>query len=373
MKLSLQRPAGEVVDAPDAPANAGRLWAADTGGCEGMGEVKDVRWNKKKGTWKVVARAGEEIVGSAAPRQAAEEVGASAIRESLTLYEETFRDFPHAALLQLAVDSRTQAQADADWAEVQASIDALQNTMPVRGGTTPPSPASAPPLPRVPVYYDQILAISGLVDRELAAMKSREDAPDPRSAAPASGAADAEVAPAVDHDVAAIVQRWAVEHVVRLGLCPYAAGVVDKMRTVAAYTRIAFADCQRAHTRARLLAHRATFSVLALLCACTLCICACECDSYSHAHLHISLHPCIPTCAGRAAAVPPRLTNRRTRSLALPSAGRSLRHQGCRICARAFSGRSGVDEDIRGESSAHDHFGAAQPFRRGLPRVAFFH
>jgi len=259
VQLSLPRPAGEVVDAPDAPAKAGRLWAADTGGCEGMGEVKDVRWNKKKGTWKVSAREEEEVVGGAPPRQTAEEVGASAIRESLTLYEETFLDFPHAALLQLAVDSRTQAQADADWAEVQASIDALQNTMPVRGGTTPPSPASAPPLPRVPVYYDQILAISGLVDRELAAMKSQEDSPDPRSAAPASSAADAEVASTADRDVAAmqgIVQRWAVEHVVRLGLCPYAAGVVDKMRTVAAYTRIACADgqCARAHTHAHTLA-----------------------------------------------------------------------------------------------------------------------
>ena len=84
--------------------------AADTGGCEGMGQVKDVRWNKKKGIWKVSARGeeeAEEVVGGA--QQTAEEVSSSRVREGLTLYEETFRDFPHAALVQRAIDSRTQA------------------------------------------------------------------------------------------------------------------------------------------------------------------------------------------------------------------------------------------------------------------------
>jgi hypothetical protein len=122
----------------------------------------------------------------------------------------------------------------------------------------------------------------GLVDRELAAIKSNQDTPDTRAEdenkkikeagaapeVPRASAADvakaAEVAKTFtagaqggggggvrgesgggggggggkeDREVAAIkgiVQRWAVEHVVRLGLCPYAAGVVDKMRTVVA-------------------------------------------------------------------------------------------------------------------------------------------
>jgi len=29
-----------------------------------------------------------------------------------------------------------------------------------------------------------------------------------------------------------VVANWAIEHVVRLGLCPYAAGVIHSMRTV---------------------------------------------------------------------------------------------------------------------------------------------
>ena len=75
-----------------------------------MGQVKDVRWNKKKGIWKVSARGeeeAEEVLDGA--QQPTEEVSSSRVRESLTLYEETFRDFPHAALLQRAMDSRTQA------------------------------------------------------------------------------------------------------------------------------------------------------------------------------------------------------------------------------------------------------------------------
>ncbi len=84
--------------------------AADTGGCEGMGQVKGVRWNKKRGIWKVSERGeeeAEEVVDGA--QQGPEEVSSSRVRESLTMYEETFRNFPHAALLQRAMDSRTQA------------------------------------------------------------------------------------------------------------------------------------------------------------------------------------------------------------------------------------------------------------------------
>ena len=182
------------MDAPDAEAPvAGRVWAADTGGCEGMGEVKgtktvhrmsdrskvlephllnesdcdhcpDVRWNKKKGMWKAASPQGNGEP-SAGQEHTDSEVSASRIREQLMLYENTFWKFPHEALMQMSVDSRTADQAAADRADVQASIDALLNTMPrAHKSTTAPSPtqsSSPSPLGGEPQFYDQLLALSG--------------------------------------------------------------------------------------------------------------------------------------------------------------------------------------------------------------------
>jgi len=86
---------GEVTDPPESEPSAGRVWAADTGGCEGMRQVKDVRWNKKKGAWKVSNKEEEDLAQEAIDSQ----VTASRIREQLTLYENTFVAFPHEALM----------------------------------------------------------------------------------------------------------------------------------------------------------------------------------------------------------------------------------------------------------------------------------
>ena len=235
---------GEVVDAPDAAPSAGRLWTADTGGCEGMGEVKDVRWNKKKGLWKVGARR----------KPAEEEVDATRIREQLTAYEQTFVHFPHEALMLRSLANGSDplaALSDSDAAEVRESIRALKKNMPsVTGGEAAGgSPgAGAGRFTPAPQFYDQLIALSGLVDRELLAgadsqvsVGAGEDmappdaeaeaAPDGvlRDRAPRTGAAGVERPPV---DLEGVVRAWAIQHVVRLGLCPYAAGVVEGMRTV---------------------------------------------------------------------------------------------------------------------------------------------
>ena len=66
----------------------------------------DVRWNKKKGMWKVAQQKEEEedavhLIEAIDLKGSDSEVSASRIREKLTLYEDTFVAFPHAALLQM--------------------------------------------------------------------------------------------------------------------------------------------------------------------------------------------------------------------------------------------------------------------------------
>jgi hypothetical protein len=302
---------GEVVDPDGALPSAGRLWTADTGGCEGMREVKDVRWNKKKGVWKVTAQDKKELPKDDGAKED-EKVNASRIREQLSLYEQTFLTFPHEALMRKA-GSRNDAQ------EVKASNDALLKTIGKRGkkegtnvwASTSESPAPVMPLGNEPLFYDQLLALSGMVERELRTtnhLKLSPDAddmsvgtePEPietgkgnqrqtqsnsemnsggnsvsysdfeskqggkkDSLTPKEKSMDVRVVskggggqsvtrgggaeggvtlnePTGGADCGAedgvnikgIVMRWAVEHVVRHGLCPYAAGVIDKMRIV---------------------------------------------------------------------------------------------------------------------------------------------
>jgi len=65
----------------------------------------DVRWNKKKGMWKVAQQKDEEdavhLIEAIDLKESDSEVSASRIREQLTLYEDTFVAFPHAALMQM--------------------------------------------------------------------------------------------------------------------------------------------------------------------------------------------------------------------------------------------------------------------------------
>ncbi len=113
----------------------------------------DVRWNKKKGIWKVAASgemSGEEDVRD-------DQVSASRIREQLTQYENTFWTFPHEALMRMSVDSRTASQEAADQDDVQASIDALLKTMPKNHQANGAGAGAS----GAPQFYDQLLAISG--------------------------------------------------------------------------------------------------------------------------------------------------------------------------------------------------------------------
>jgi hypothetical protein len=307
---------GEVVDRDGALPSAGRLWTADTGGCEGMREVKDVRWNKKKGVWKVTAQDKKELPKDDGAKEE-EEVNASRIREQLSLYEQTFLTFPHEALMRKA-GSRNDAQ------EVKASNDALLKTIGKRGkkeganvwASTSESPAPVLPLGNEPLFYDQLLALSGMVQRELRTTNDlklspdsddmsegtepepietgkgnqrhvlveqtqsnseinsgencvsysgfetkggdKKDSPTPKEESmdvrvvskrgggesvtggggaeggvtlkDPTGGADSGAEDGVK--IKGMVMKWAVEHVVRHGLCPYAAGVIDNMRIV---------------------------------------------------------------------------------------------------------------------------------------------
>jgi hypothetical protein len=125
------------------------------------GAGPDVRWNKKKGIWKVAASG----VGGGEGEVKEDVVSASRIREQLSLYENTFWTFPHEALMRMAVDSRTADQAAADQDDVQASIDALLNTMPKNHQGNGAAAASSSAPIGAPQFYDQLLAISGVVMR----------------------------------------------------------------------------------------------------------------------------------------------------------------------------------------------------------------
>ncbi len=80
----------EVVSAPQDGqlAPTGRQWTVDSGGCEGMREVKSVRWNQKKARWIIKGEAG----GGGAM---AGVVPASEIRRRSIEYEDYFATFPH--------------------------------------------------------------------------------------------------------------------------------------------------------------------------------------------------------------------------------------------------------------------------------------
>ena len=78
----------------DGQPAAGRQWTVDSGGCEGMREVKNIRWNQKKGKWVSKGDGGEGGEGAAV-------VDASEVRRRAVEYEDYFATFPHAALLNM--------------------------------------------------------------------------------------------------------------------------------------------------------------------------------------------------------------------------------------------------------------------------------
>jgi hypothetical protein len=72
-------------------APGGRQWTVDSGGCEGMKEVKDIRWNQKKGKW--------VMKGGGVDPSAEGIIPASEVLRRSTEYEDYFATFPHAALV----------------------------------------------------------------------------------------------------------------------------------------------------------------------------------------------------------------------------------------------------------------------------------
>ena len=78
----------------DEESASGRQWTVDSGGCEGMREVKNIRWNQKKGKWIVKRDIGSD--------EALDKiVSAIEIQRLSVEYEDYFATFPHEALLRV--------------------------------------------------------------------------------------------------------------------------------------------------------------------------------------------------------------------------------------------------------------------------------
>jgi Fe-S-cluster containining protein len=86
----------EVVSVPtNGNIVSGRQWTVESGGCEGMKEVKNIRWNQKKSKWIVKRDTGADDAMSDQIVAAGE-----ILRRSLE-YEDYFATFPHEALLRM--------------------------------------------------------------------------------------------------------------------------------------------------------------------------------------------------------------------------------------------------------------------------------
>lgn len=199
-----------------------RGWSPDTGGCEGMLEVKDVRFNKKKDKWTVKRPAGGGASGAGEGErgeQEKESVSAEEIGQRLRDFEEAYATFPHAGLLdasstvrRTAGDKRGKREADALWDEMREG----------GGGGGADAPVSFPAGKELggELFLDQILAAASMVDRELLAMSEAGDVLPLQEEEGAGGKAEQ------------IMQEWAQKHVVRLGLCPWAEAAMPTAKVV---------------------------------------------------------------------------------------------------------------------------------------------
>ncbi|EKX42182.1 hypothetical protein GUITHDRAFT_111748 [Guillardia theta CCMP2712] len=162
-------------------------------GFDSLQDVKDVRWNQKK-----------------------------KVRRQLAAYEELYINFPHEKLL---------AQTSADEFELKASSDAISSSMANKRSVAKSASSEgqekttkAP----APIPYDQIFAISNLVNRELQNSKESKEAK--KEGEEVQENREQMIADS-DENVR-FIREWAIQHVVRLGLCPWASGVIDRIRII---------------------------------------------------------------------------------------------------------------------------------------------